>query len=586
MLQLVGIQWAPSRKQTRRRAATFAAHIAALVSFPSLVFTTLPANGQTPSQPPARWAANPFQGDQLPTADKLLSEETSGSVPLPSSSHELNELLARLEKVEQQLAAQAPSDPTRSDASETTSSATDASANKPDQGKSQANDQGSKDSANKSSTKQEGSSKNEAADKPKDGKEGSEAKKESDKKDGDKKDSAKKDSEKPADDEWVDLSSEKWTVKLGGHMQADMIHWVSADDPPIPARNYFEFRRLRLLADGTGYGVFDFRIQIDIEPEAEDTVTTPVTTIKDAYTTMHEVAFLQRIRVGNFFVPFSLEQVTNDTNNIFMERSIPTQGIFAADREVGFAFYGRNSAEDITWTGGVFLDSISEALKERLDDNQGHRLSWRTTWLPYYDEPSNGRYLFHTGVGILHTDDQDDVVRISARPQIHEGPRLIDSGNVAANAYTTGNLEFATVWGPISVQSELFLSHVNGLTTDSAKLYGAYTYFSYFLTGENRIYDRYGQHGAQFSRNVPRTNFFFVPGGIGSGGWEAKARMSYLDLNELNAGRYHDFTVGLNWYWTDRIRMMFDWIHPMTTADTTFGDRESDLLATRFDINF
>ena len=45
------------------------------------------------------------------------------------------------------------------------------------------------------------------------------------------------------------------------------------------------------------------------------------------------------MRIGNFFVPFSLEQVTNDTNNIFLERAIPSQGVFAADRELGIAFY-------------------------------------------------------------------------------------------------------------------------------------------------------------------------------------------------------------------------------------------------------
>ena len=54
-------------------------------------------------------------------------------------------------------------------------------------------------------------------------------------------------------------------------------------------RDYFEFRRLRLLADGTGYGVYDFRLQIDIEPESGDGVTTPVTDIKDAYFSMNEL---------------------------------------------------------------------------------------------------------------------------------------------------------------------------------------------------------------------------------------------------------------------------------------------------------
>ena len=390
---------------------------------------------------------------------------------------------------------------------------------------------------------------------------------------------------KKSDGGWKDLSGEKWTVKLGGHVQADFVEWADAD-PPIPSQNYFEFRRLRLLADGAGFGVYDFRIQMDIEPEGEDTVTTPVTVIKDAYLTMHEVAVLQRIRFGNFFVPFSLEQVTNDTNNIFMERSIPTQGIFAADREVGLAFYGINDEKNVTWTFGTFIDSISEATKERIDDNQGQRFSGRLTWLPYYDEPSNGRCLFHTGCGILHTEDQDNLARFRARPQIHEGPFLIDSGNLPANSYTSANVELATVWGPASVQSELFATSVDLNTGGATTLYGAYVYGSYFLTGENRIYERYGQHGAQFGRNVPFSNFFAVPGCFGPGAWEAKVRMSYLDLNNVNRGQYTDLTVGFNWYWTERIRMMFDWIQPFTTSGAVFGETDSDIIATRFDFNF
>jgi phosphate-selective porin OprO/OprP len=393
--------------------------------------------------------------------------------------------------------------------------------------------------------------------------------------------------EKSSAGEWVDLSGEKWTVKLGGHVQLDWIHWADADDPPVPARDYFEFRRLRLLADGVGYGVYDFRIQMDIEPESGDGVTTPVTDIKDAYFTLHDLPCARQWRIGNFFVPFSLEQVTNDTNNIFMERSIPTQSQFAADREVGMAFYGINDAQNFTWTFGTFIDSISESLKERIDDNQGQRVSGRVTWTPYYDEPSNGRYVVHTGAGVLYTDDQDGIVRFRARPQIHEGPFLIDTGNIAAGSYTSGNLEFATVWGPFSVQSEAFLCNVNRIADDSVYLYGAYVYGSYFLTGENRIYERFGQHGAQFGRNVPYSNFFWVPGCCGPGAWEVKARWSNLNLHQVDSGQYNDLTLGFNWYWSDRVRMMFDYIHPVTSqASTPFGATTSDIIAMRFDFNF
>lgn len=404
--------------------------------------------------------------------------------------------------------------------------------------------------------------------------------------------SAKKDDksgDKKAEPTWVDMSADKWTVKLGGHVQTDYVNWAKADPAIAGAQDYFEFRRLRLVADGTGYGMFDFRLQMTLEPETVGESAGAATSpdVKDAYLTMNEIPWLGRMRLGNFFVPFSLEQVTNDTNNAFMERSIPSQGVFAADREVGIAFYNATDDQSITWTYGLFFDSISDTIKERIDDNQGVRLSGRLTWLPYYDEPSNGRYLIHTGMGILYTDDQDNRVRFRARPQIHEGPRLIDSGVLNADGYTTGNLEAAIVMGRCTLQSEAFLSQVNMNDREATNLGGAYVHASCFLTGENRIFERFGQHGPQFGRNVPFSNFFATSAGVSPGAWEAKARWSYLDLNNFNRGQYNDFTAGFNWYWSDRTRVMFDWIHPFTTREAApFGAVEADLLAMRFDFNW
>jgi phosphate-selective porin OprO/OprP len=142
----------------------------------------------------------------------------------------------------------------------------------------------------------------------------------------------------------------------------DYINWANAS-PSIPdTQDYFEFRHLRLVADGAGYGVYDFRLQFTLEPETvgtspAGTVASP--DVKDAYFTLNEVPRLGRIRIGNFFVPFSLE------------RSIPTQGVFAANREVGVAAYNATDDQNLSWAYGIFFDSISEGLKERMDDNQG-----------------------------------------------------------------------------------------------------------------------------------------------------------------------------------------------------------------------
>ena len=37
---------------------------------------------------------------------------------------------------------------------------------------------------------------------------------------------------------------------------------------------------------------------------------------------------------------------------------------------------------------------------------------------------------------------------------------------------------------------------------------------------------------------------------------------------------------------TQRIRVVFDWIHPVTSPQTPFGATDSDILAMRFDFNF
>ena len=406
----------------------------------------------------------------------------------------------------------------------------------------------------------------------------------------------KKDAERAASEqkkaaELKAIPVDKWNVKLGGHVQLDYVNWTDAD-PDITGNpgtsDYFEFRRLRLVADGSGYESCDFRLQMTLEPEtvgeSGNTVTSP--DVKDAYFSANEIPGLGRFRIGNFFVPFSLEQVTNDTNNLFLERSIPSQGIFAVDREVGMALYNCSEDESVTWSTGVFFDSISESLKERIDDSQGFRTSGRLTWTPYYDEASKGRYLVHTGVGVLYTNDQDDRVRFRARPQIHEGPRLIDSGVISAETYTTGNLEFAAVMGPVTLQSEAFLSVVDQLSGESETATGVYAHLSWFVTGENRIYDRFGQHGAQFARNVPRAALKLREGILSPGAWELKTRYSNLNLDNFQSGQYNDLTTGVNWYWNDRTRFMFDWIHPVTTSAASFGGTTSDLLALRFDFNW
>ncbi|MFM7166803.1 MAG: OprO/OprP family phosphate-selective porin [Planctomycetaceae bacterium] len=384
-----------------------------------------------------------------------------------------------------------------------------------------------------------------------------------------------------------DVPLDRWNVKLGGHVQLDYINWAAADPAiggsPGP-QDYFEFRRLRLVADGVGYENCDFRLQMTLEPEtvgeSQGKATSP--DVKDAYFSVNDIPVMGRFRIGNFFVPFGLEQVTNDTNNVFLERSIPTQGIFTPDREVGVALYNNTDDQSISWTTGAFFDGISDTLKERIDDNQGLRLSGRLTWNPVFED--DGSKVLHTGIGLLYTEDQDNSIRFRTRPQIHEGPRLLDSGALQADAYTVGNLELAAVMGPVTLQSEAYLATLHGGQPGSAG--GWYAHASWFVTGEHRMYERFGQHGPQFGRNKPARNLSVRSADLAPGAVELKSRYSSLLLDQFDRGAYHDVTTGVNWYWSDRTRLMFDWIHPVTSDHATFGAVTADLLALRFDFNW
>jgi len=115
---------------------------------------------------------------------------------------------------------------------------------------------------------------------------------------------------------------------------------------------------------------------------------------------------------------------------------------------------------------------------------------------------------------------------------------------------------------------------------------GWYAHASWFVTGEHRIYERFGQHGPQFGRNKPSRNLSVRSETLAPGAVELKSRYSTLLLDQFDRGAYHDVTTGVNWYWNDRTRLMFDWIHPVTSQDAVFGGVTADLLALRFDFNW
>jgi phosphate-selective porin OprO/OprP len=410
----------------------------------------------------------------------------------------------------------------------------------------------------------------------------------------------------------VDTTAETWkTVKdtritWGGRIFGDWVNWMN-DSQLGGQPNYVEFRQLRLFAAGEGYGVYDYMLEFDFAPENSvdaEVVNNRVETdalgfeLKDAFVGIKDIPLAGYLRFGHFKVPFGLEELTSARFTAFMERSLPD--VFAPKRQLGMAAYNQTDNRNLNWSYGVFFYDFNEAIRVTEDDNEGLRAATRLVWTPYYDEPSEGRYLLHTGIGYAYArprliDDPDSpgtdirLAEFRSRPEIDRGSFLIDTGELDVQQYNSLDAELAWVHGRLSIQSELTWTGIKESSGASADLYGAYAYVSYFLTGEHRRYDR---RFNAFDRVIPYENFWMVrtPRGTraGWGAWEAAVRWSFLDFTSVNGQQLQDVTTGLNWYWNPNARMMFNWIHTFAHHSPVDpgGDAQGDVFCTRMQVDF
>ena len=146
-----------------------------------------------------------------------------------------------------------------------------------------------------------------------------------------------------------------------------------------------------------------------------------------------------------------------------------------------------------------------------------------------------------------------DKTQFRSRPEVATiDDFYVDTGTIpgAENVLRLG-LEAHKQMGPFSWQTELISTTIRRADFDNINLWGAYTYFSWFLTGESRNYDA---GTGRFLTISPKNNL----GKSGKGAIEIAARFSYVDLTDedIIGGRQSNISVGLNWYLNPKIRVM------------------------------
>ncbi len=388
----------------------------------------------------------------------------------------------------------------------------------------------------------------------------------------------------------------KPSVTVGGRIMAD---WTLVDQGAVSLAtltnqpNGFEFRRARIFVKGKAFEIIDYKVQYDFagtqSTAASDTLQAP--TFKDVYFSVNELPCLGSVRVGHFKEPFGLEELTSSKYITFMERSFTS--VFTPARNVGVMAFDHSDNENLTWAMGVFIPEATDEPPRAFDgDDGGAALTSRVTFLPWYDEATEGRGLLHTGLAYSYRHLSDESFGFDQGPEAHLIDDIVDTGSIAGESFQLVGAEAAFVYGPFSVQTEYMQAYVNDYANAEPEFNAGYVYFSYFLTGEHR---RYKRSSGKFDRVKPFENFFRVTteGGdvaCGKGAWEAGYRISYIDLNDgaIVGGTATNHSLGLNWYLNPYTRLMWNYVHSDGTLSTEIGGivGDMDIFMMRGQIDF
>jgi phosphate-selective porin OprO/OprP len=328
---------------------------------------------------------------------------------------------------------------------------------------------------------------------------------------------------------------------------------IDDEDVEVHMGSGVQIRRARMAWKAILWGDWYAEVDVDFAEEA--------TALKDAYVRYHNLFDRQgHVRVGNFRVPFGLEENTSSRYLMFMERSQGTDP-FVPGRRMGAEVAYWNDMFRIA--GGAFGPDV-EDFETNTDDQleDGHEdMNWslagRATVAPIRDEHK----VLHVGGAYAMMKptftDEDGIgeVRFRARNETHVSNfKFVSTGKMKeAESYTLFGGELAFAMDRLMVQGEYMGATVTMCEdardeTCDPSFTGMYGFVSYFLTDDMHPYDH---TSGEFTGVKPTGKM---------GAVELAARYSMLNLTDEDAdilgGESTALTFGVNWYPNANIKVM------------------------------
>ncbi len=281
-----------------------------------------------------------------------------------------------------------------------------------------------------------------------------------------------------------------------------------------------------------------------------------------------------RLRIGAWASPTNLEDATNNTEGLFLERPASAElsrSIAGGDGRsgVGVLLNGDRWYAHAVYTGAV----PGTANPAEFDEQSGFLL--RAAWLPI----QTPTYALHVGVnatGVIKPADTSagaattEQLRLRERPELRvDGTRFVDTGAINADSLLQTGAELGGYYKNLYVAGEVFSYKLDrsAVGRPDATFGGWYAQAAWAFTREQRLW-------------VPATGGFrgirptkpFDPANGGWGAWELAARYSVLDLNDLEGaagtaiatngvrgGEQRITTLGLNWYPNQTVRFILNY---------------------------
>jgi phosphate-selective porin OprO and OprP len=358
------------------------------------------------------------------------------------------------------------------------------------------------------------------------------------------------------------------TAKLTGFFQADAGWFQQSANSTAQLGNLEDnagFRRARLAGVGKVADNVSYMLEMDFAFAGRPT-------FMDLWVTFAKVPGLGNVRVGQYRMPFGMDEFTSVKELTFLER--PVTQPMGPFRQIGIGFFDTTTDENITWAASAFRTGTNQFGNSFGDG--GYGLASRITAVAAEDKQAD--FLIHTGLGYSFVNDPTNQFQYRNNPE-YVGPTtgpiattgITDPGTLpglggipfftntglfgASNA-NLFNAELASTWGPWHAQSEMRFNVMNLTNGGTAVFPTFYAQTGYILTGEHRPYNK---PNAVLGRVKPTC----AVGTGGAGAWELAARYSTVSLNSggINGGSMQNMTYGLNWYLNDFTKFQFNYIN-------------------------